>query len=409
MSETKPRIKLLNGTELIAQRKLFDEIDGEYLVRGEKATFPINTEEERTIIKSYQDDLRKVLSMERVALQNERSTAVIEDGKIKVTKRQGKWDVFESSGQYLEPHVALFYMELNRLEVYLGKMIVSLERAYHMFLAHDNSGRSDKLTKNEYVVYANFMRFGCHIRRFKNESPESYTSSEDESDDNETVQSDAAIQKSYIWNYLYELLGHRKTAIKSGSIDTNRYSNVKESMNVTIGKFKIDDSVETITSTSSIETSERTVVPEKRKLPSDESFNAPACKSAKLSDKFSNDGQYFGSGSTNDFMIGNTFQRFKQIFDQIDIIDVKKPDSYDDQQPINEKFSFDLWTELDNRFWSQHKGPDFRLIVKQPSKSLPHNDDIFRLYNSLAYKSAIILVCTNKEMSFQAYVYRFTT
>lgn len=50
--------------------------------------------------------------MERVALQNERSTAIIEDGRIKVTKRVGKWDAFELSGQYLEPHVALFYMEL---------------------------------------------------------------------------------------------------------------------------------------------------------------------------------------------------------------------------------------------------------------------------------------------------------
>lgn len=50
--------------------------------------------------------------MERIASQNERSSAIIEDGKIKMTKRLGKWDAFESSGQYLEPHVALFYMEL---------------------------------------------------------------------------------------------------------------------------------------------------------------------------------------------------------------------------------------------------------------------------------------------------------
>lgn len=58
------------------------------------------------------DNLWKVLSLERISLQNERSTAIIENGKIKMTKRLGKWDVFETSGQYLEPHVALFYMEI---------------------------------------------------------------------------------------------------------------------------------------------------------------------------------------------------------------------------------------------------------------------------------------------------------
>lgn len=252
------------------------------------------------------------------------------------------------------------------MEVYLGKMIVSLERAYHMFLAHDDTGQSDKLSKTEYIVYANFMRFGCHIRRFQNENPESNVSSKDENyAADETMQSDASIQKSYIWNYLYELLGHRKTATTSSTIDTNRYSAVKESMNNTIGRFKIDDSIETnLSSVGTESNSERPVLPEKRKFQSDTDSNAPAGKWAKLNDEINRDGQYFGSGSTNDFMIGNTFQRFKQIFDQIDIIDIKKPDSYDEQKPIGEKFSFDVWAELDNRHWSQHRGPDFRLIVK---------------------------------------------
>lgn len=55
MSNTKSN-KLLNGTELIEQRKLFDEIDGEFLIRGTKATFPENTDNEKAIIKSYQGE-----------------------------------------------------------------------------------------------------------------------------------------------------------------------------------------------------------------------------------------------------------------------------------------------------------------------------------------------------------------
>lgn len=50
--------------------------------------------------------------MERVALKQDRSIASLEDGVIKLVKRQGKWDGFESTGSYLEPHEALFLMEV---------------------------------------------------------------------------------------------------------------------------------------------------------------------------------------------------------------------------------------------------------------------------------------------------------
>lgn len=60
MSIEKP-LKLLKSAELIAQKKLFDEIDGEFLTRGAKATVPTNTDEERAIIKSYQGKDSKIL------------------------------------------------------------------------------------------------------------------------------------------------------------------------------------------------------------------------------------------------------------------------------------------------------------------------------------------------------------
>lgn len=50
--------------------------------------------------------------MERVALKHDRSIASLENGLIKIVKRQGKWDGFESTGSYLEPHEALFMMEM---------------------------------------------------------------------------------------------------------------------------------------------------------------------------------------------------------------------------------------------------------------------------------------------------------
>lgn len=39
---------------------------------------------------------------------------------------------------------------------------------------------------------------------------------------------------------------------------------------------------------------------------------------------------------------------------------------------------------------------------------LPRNEEIFKLYSSQVFKAAIILICFNEELSFQAYIYRFT-
>lgn len=131
--------KLLNARELIAVTNLQNEIEATVLVRGSKATLPNNTDEERATIKSYQgtlnqlilaydknktkwiaknfeqfnilDDLRKVLSLERVVQKGSRSVASLENGVIKIIKRTGKWEGFESTGTFLEPHEALFLIE----------------------------------------------------------------------------------------------------------------------------------------------------------------------------------------------------------------------------------------------------------------------------------------------------------
>lgn len=131
------KIKLLNARELMTKTNLHNEIEAAVLVRGTKATFPDNTDEERATIKSYQgtfnneillaieqkqknqcqrflnnlDDLRKVLSLERVVQKGSRSVAAFENGIIKIIKRTGKWESFESTGTFLEPHEALFLME----------------------------------------------------------------------------------------------------------------------------------------------------------------------------------------------------------------------------------------------------------------------------------------------------------
>lgn len=247
--------------------------------------------------------------------------------------------------------------------MYLGKVIVSLERAYHMFLKHedslDNSNDNDKLTKNEYIVYSHFMRFGCNLRRFKNEnvsktSPDRQMESGDSEDDG---------IKPYVWSYLQELLGNRKAANSSTNLDPNRYNCVKNSMDRIIGDFR---NVDSTAANDCVDdgTSDKVLLPSKRKQNVGCDSDEPVSKSSKLCHKINSDDQYLGSGSTNDFMIDSAFHRFKSIFNKIDIIELKTMNFHGKQHNSNkERFSFDLWTSLDYRT-SQYRGPNFRLIVK---------------------------------------------
>lgn len=275
-------------------------------------------------------------------------------------------------------------------------MIVSLERAYHTFLAHEHVDESKKLTKMEYLVYAHFMRFGCNLRRFKNELPSLTSSSSpppsssaikcseyaDCSNGSSNCHADNVdnytCDKLYVWNYLDDLLGHRRTILTAENIDRNHYTRIKQSMNNIINNFKDHNPIDPDPN----ESGQLTEPPQKRRRKSlnvDASNVEHATMLPELYHKNGLDDPYLGSGPLNDFMIGNTFKRFKEIFDKIDIIELKTMDyadengdrdnstttnaSYHNYGSITEKFSFDLWTSQDYRR-SQPKPPNFRLIVK---------------------------------------------
>lgn len=249
----------------------------------------------------------------------------------------------------------------NRLEVYLGKVIVSLERAYHIFLNHgDSTENSNKLTKEEYVVYSHFMRFGCNLRRFKTEMlPESTSKPKNHNEASKKMDT-----KSYVWQYLHELLGYHGTINTLKNLDQNQYDEIKSSMNRIIDGFQSGSVTSTNCNDSTTGSSGK--IPEKRKPTIDNvDRDEPALKVTKLCDNNEPDDQYFGSGATNDFMIDGAFQRFRQIFDQINVIDLKTTDFNNKRQSTtNERFSFDLWTSSDIRQSHHRRGPNYRLIVK---------------------------------------------
>lgn len=64
-------------------------------------------------MNEFPDDLRRLISMERIARGSDRSTAHIENDLIKIVRRVGKWK-FIGSENYLKWHEALYLMEMVR-------------------------------------------------------------------------------------------------------------------------------------------------------------------------------------------------------------------------------------------------------------------------------------------------------
>lgn len=65
----------------------------------------------------------------------------------------------ESSELYLNPHEALLFMEMNRLEVFYDDVPISMEQAFAIFLG----GSDYDLSWEEYIVYSYLVRAGYFI------------------------------------------------------------------------------------------------------------------------------------------------------------------------------------------------------------------------------------------------------
>lgn len=62
----------------------------------------------------FSEDLRRLISTERVCPKKDRSFAEIDNGKIQLIRKVGKWN-YTTSGKYLEFHEALYLMEMVRI------------------------------------------------------------------------------------------------------------------------------------------------------------------------------------------------------------------------------------------------------------------------------------------------------
>lgn len=105
----------------------------------------------------------------------------------------------------------------------------------------------------------------------------------------------------------------------------------------------------------------------KRKHSMDHDSNTQCSrKSTKTHHDTIPDDQYYGSGSISDFMVGDEFDKFKEIFDKINVIQLKAAATYTDDDDIQTelRFSFDFWVSKDNVKQVSTGGPNFRIIIQ---------------------------------------------
>lgn len=269
------------------------------------------------------------------------------------------------------------------MEIYYDKVILSLEKAYHIFLRDEFIESDDdiKMTLHEYLVYSQFMRCGYFVKRHKQETDKDCSSDDNEerTTNNKSTENQTQplkISQLCTFNYLYELLNHRKCIISTHAIQKQSYEEIKESMDNIISNFH-GDTFEfkppiATSSTKSVndnytESSVEENLPKKRKASND--FDAPnqTKKIAKI-DVIEND-QYYGTKETNSFMVGSEFKQFQNVFNKIDVIRLKTVDDSDDvddkyieKHPSNLKFSFDFWT-FDGINKTKTESPQFRIVV----------------------------------------------
>lgn len=255
--------------------------------------------------------------------------------------------------------------------MYVDSIIVSLERGYKIFLADDfHPDQDDRLTLSEYLVFSHFARAGCNLRRYTVESATSSQSSAQAdaniTESSQTLQSSVSnTNHLYVWNYLYELLGHRKQVIPINERNNKNYMKIKFSMDTIVKAFRKNsrDEYDAIEMKDTIvnETCEN----RKREFDFDEYSPSPS-KLMKLSHVSGGQyvEQYFGSGTTNDFMNNYEFKKFSEIFNKIDIIKLKVSHIDESPNPTHKlKFSFDFWTTTDHQTIKCNR-PNFRIIVR---------------------------------------------
>lgn len=190
----------------------------------------------------------------------------------------------------------------NRLEIYHNDVIVSLEKAYHLLLSDSNSNSHDNLTKEEFLVFSNLMRCGYQI----NDIHTGLTKTHDlyswsDANRGDITMDKVQVAKMCIWNYLDDLLHARKSTTSEDCNDLVEH--IRQSMDNIVNGIKCQNTIKT---TVSVESKSNT-----GEIANQSSFNSEIVPTLN-----------FGKARFNDFMVGEEFHLFQDIFDKLDIFPI---------------------------------------------------------------------------------------
>ncbi|GAB0092552.1 hypothetical protein DMENIID0001_075540 [Sergentomyia squamirostris] len=130
---------------------------------GLKKNIPDGSDEEVARLNELHNNLFDVLSLERIGAENVRSIGEYcpETDKVLLKKVFGTLQIFgqtNAAETFLEPHEALYLIEMNRLIVFYNSVVMSLEQAYTIFLNY--------ISPEEYFVFASLSKLGYIVKKF---------------------------------------------------------------------------------------------------------------------------------------------------------------------------------------------------------------------------------------------------
>ncbi|XP_055688074.1 tRNA-splicing endonuclease subunit Sen54 [Lutzomyia longipalpis] len=163
--ENSQELKLLSAKDL-AQKSTENTPSISSYTPGSKKNSLDRSDQEVAKLAELHDNLKEVLSLERVGTENTRIIADYNSttGQIRLRKISGTLQSFGQTNElnetYLEPYEALYLLEMNRLIIFQNTVVMSLEEAYEIFLNHES------LSLEEYFIFSFLNKLGYIVKKF---------------------------------------------------------------------------------------------------------------------------------------------------------------------------------------------------------------------------------------------------
>lgn len=309
----------------------------------------------------------------------------------------GKWHLYgyvRHNVQYLHPHEAVHLIEINRLELYHNRVIVSLQQAYCLLL-----GGVDCMAAETYFVYSTLMRSGFVAELF-DEANDRRPATKNHRFDGKNRSDKEAVR--CIWK-CYELLESGKIAASGGKNELVRQT--FESMVRIANRIRNQDGIVAEDDEEDDDAWDTNIVAPKRK--------------PQANQRRDSTNEYRAKPLLDALMLGDTsagMTRFRNLFDDIQMIKItiapnelkKTTENSARTQPPPLRFDFDMFVASSKFRKSEPGWPDYRIIVRKSEDGPPCRRAIVQAFLRQQFRARILVVFVSGAMAMQAFGYEFS-